>query len=157
MENRKGVLNCKEKTFTFRFRGELFMVNLDRTDLRDNWNAINISDGAVFGVHFEWESSPKVTLHKINLDRNMISTEKIKDYPIKVKQVIGTKAEYFEAKFDGSLDLKYHVMDRRTIIYKSREYFKAATYKSKREAMDDTCYLKLIAVDSNGATKELII
>jgi hypothetical protein len=158
MKNNKGTLNCKDRTFKFAYMNEFFEFNLVEGDLEDCWGTILLANGTIMEFNFYWENfencKPIVTLYGLKEDENyQLLIDESDSTPIKVVEVVGTKADYFGLKFDNSLTFKFLLMAEGQIIYQTRKIEKVAREFSKR-ITTSTAPIKILLMDSNGATRE---
>jgi hypothetical protein len=94
-----NILNCKNKTLSFSFRGEDFVIDLTEGDLHDSWNGITLENGEIFDFNFYWEEEgqePSAVLYETYTHNEVLCTDHTKDFSIKIDKIIGTFEEYFK-------------------------------------------------------------
>ena len=158
MKNNKGILDCKNKTFTFAYLNEMFTIDLTEGDLEDSWNSILFLNGTMMDFNFYWEdyenTKPMVSLYDLKKDEDgELLTDTSKSYPIKVVEISGTKAQYFSKSFDNSLSFKFLLVSEGQILYQTKKVEKVAREFTKRIEKSSSP-IKILLMDSNGATKE---
>lgn len=158
MKNNKGILDCKNKTFTFAYLNEMFTIDLTEGDLEDSWNSILLDNGTVMDFNFSWdcmeEAKPLVSLYDLKKDENgetLVDTSK--NYPIKIIEIIGNRADYLGLRFDNGLSFKFLLVSEGQILYQTKKIDKVAREFTKRVEKSSSP-IKILLMDSNGATKE---
>lgn len=139
-----ALLNAKNKTIQFFFKDELFEVYLLEGDLHDNWNSITLSNGVMYDINFDWDLKPQLSLYRCGDEEQQYDDSTFIDDIT----IVGTKADYFNLKFDSELSSVF--------ILFAENGSKKLTSTSLNMVSDNkepTDYI--ICIDSNGATKTI--
>jgi hypothetical protein len=96
MENNTAILNAKQKVITFKFKDQMFAVDLKEGDLGDNWNSVRLKS-LVFDVNLVWEEDfePSMALYHTYRSGYSLIT-KHEDFISFALTVIGTQKNYFK-------------------------------------------------------------
>ena len=98
MENKQAILNCITKSIEFRFKDELFNIDLTEGDLHDSWNSITLKDGTTLDFNFGWEEDelPNLSLYGLTLlDDGSFEINYRISYNFEIIEIIGTQDNYF--------------------------------------------------------------
>jgi|AntRauTorckE5430_2_1112549.scaffolds.fasta_scaffold02292_9 hypothetical protein len=96
MENNTAILNAKEKIVSFKFKDQMFAVDLTEGDLEDNWNSIYLK-GQIFYFNFYWhpEVKPSLVLYPRCIKDQILETHYSEGIPFELT-VKGKIGNYFK-------------------------------------------------------------
>lgn len=158
MKNNCAILNCVKKEIYFKFEDKHFTVNLAEGDLEDSWNTIQFSDNTMLDVNFHWDESdkPYMSLYGLTYDSesDTFNTNWNEDYPISIVQVFGTKADYFDQKFNSSTsDMSFTVYVGAKLVKRTKSLNTASDMSVTLTMLEKKEDVHVIATDKDGATK----
>lgn len=162
MKNNTAILDCVTKYITFKFKNELFTVNILEGDLCDSWNSITTKDGEVFDFNFSWEDTkgekPYLTIYSLIDDEDGVLSTNHDDFTIikigKSDRDIFFKEARFGYYFDVESKITCRLYDENDVeVFKTSSFNRACDEKYIRTSNGEKIYM--VIMDKNNATKRI--
>jgi hypothetical protein len=162
MKNNTATLDCITKLITFKFKNEIFTVDITEGDLDDSWNSINTLDGVCYDFNFSWEDTkgcrPSLSIYGLIEEDGELSIDTTDTTSIKIlgkpSADIFFKEERFKYRFDVTLLVTCRVYNENDEeVFKTKSFNKCVDEMTTRNFKGEKTYM--IVMDNNNATKRI--
>ena len=161
MKNNTATLDCVTKLITFKFKNEIFTVDIKEGYLHDSWNGIITKDDVVWDFNFSWEDTkgckPSLTIYGTFVDEEdgFLTTDWENDNIIKIGKSnadVFFKEERFGYKFDVTSKIVGRLYnDKAEEVFKTKSFNKLCDELYIRQSRG--CDVYGVIMDKNNATK----
>ena len=161
MKNNTATLDCVTKLITFKFKNEIFTVDIKEGDLHDSWNAITTKDDVVWDFSFSWEDikgeKPLLYIYGLVKDEEdgFLTTDWNNYTIIKIGKSdanVFFKEERFGYKFDVTSKIVGRVYnDKDEEVFKTKSFNRLCDELYIRQSRGGNVYG--VIMDKNNATK----